>query len=110
MPEFQPQDIIVYEKTKESKRPGPRARDVYPTPNGDTYLYVVDKFWLVQEILEDRTMRVVTRTGKEHLLSCDDPCVRPVRWWEKLFFKSRFPNESRLTGVFQSPVAAKENG
>ena len=77
-----PGDPLIYRKTKVSPRPGPRARNIEPSENGDRYYYDVDKFWTVADVLEDGRLRAVTRTGKEVYLSRED---------ERLRYRRRFP-------------------
>ena len=84
-------DWMIYRKTKFSTTPGPRASAVAPSRHGEGYSYIVDKFWVVAETLGDNRLRLRTRRGKEHVIRADDPNLRPARWWENLFFGSRFP-------------------
>jgi hypothetical protein len=88
---FRRGDRVIYRKLKHSNSPGPRARDVDPAPHGEEYTYCVDKFWVVRERLEHGALVLVTRRGKEHVVSPDDPNLRHAHWWERLFFGSRFP-------------------
>ncbi|MCA9083175.1 MAG: hypothetical protein KDA81_03925 [Planctomycetaceae bacterium] len=87
---FKPGDLVIYRKTKHSTHPGPRAENLHPAPNGDTYSYVVSKFWLVREVLEDGTLVAVTRRGKLNQIRPDDPGLRRPNWFERLFYRSRF--------------------
>jgi hypothetical protein len=82
---------VIYRAQKFSSHPGPRAEDVDPAPNGDTYCYSVDKYWRVDEALPDGQIVVRTRRGKRHTLKADDPRLRPPSWWEWLFYWHRFP-------------------
>ena len=50
---FKVGDCVVYRKTKHSTHPGPRARSINPNPNGDEYTYLVDKYWVVEDVLSD---------------------------------------------------------
>jgi hypothetical protein len=88
---FQPGDVVVYRKQKSSTRPGPNAQDIKPARFGDTYNYSVDKFWRVLDVHPDKTLVVLTRRGKQHTISADDPALRRAYWWELLLFRSRFP-------------------
>jgi hypothetical protein len=88
---FGPGDPVIYHKTKYSTSPGPRAREVTPTPHGEDYAYVVDKFWLVKESRDDGTVVLITRRGKEHQVRKDSPNFRHARWWERLLYSGRFP-------------------
>lgn len=87
---FRPGDWVVYHKTKFSKQPGPRAKQVTPTDSGDEYSYIVDKFWVVSEVRPDGTVLVATRRGKQNVLRSDDEHLRPAKWWERWWFKDRF--------------------
>ena len=84
-------DVVVYRKSKHSTRPGPRAKDVQPAATGDDYSYYVDKFWAVAEVRDNDTLLLKTREGKSHEVSADDPNLRAVTWWDRLWFGSRFP-------------------
>lgn len=75
---------VVYSKQKHSTSPGKRAEGVSPAEKGDTYSYLVDKYWVVAEILPDDQLRLTTRRGKEHIISMHDPNLRHLSWLEKL--------------------------
>lgn len=83
-------DWAVYRKQKTSKTPGPRASDVRPAGKGDSYNYMVDKYWVVEDVLEFGEIRLCTRRGKRHVVAADDPHLRAANWWERLFYRSRF--------------------
>ncbi len=84
-------DRVIYTRDKYSNRPGPRAKNVSPTPHGETYTYQVDKFWVVSEFLADGSIVLQTRRGKNHVVAAGDPRLRKARWWEKFFYANRFP-------------------
>ena len=88
--EWQPGDWVIYRKQKHSKAPGPRAKAVRPASSGDRYAYVVDKYWIVDRSLEDGTLLLKTRRGKEHTVPVDDPNLRRPSWWERWLFAYRF--------------------
>jgi hypothetical protein len=88
---FRPGDCVIYRKQKLSTHPGLHARDIEPAPNGDTYSYLVDKFYRVIAVQPDQRIVVRTRRGREHILSPDDPALRHAHWWERLLLHSRFP-------------------
>jgi hypothetical protein len=88
---FEPGDVVVYRKQKCSLRPGPHARDVTPAEHGDSYSYAVEKFWRVVAVLPGDEIIVRTRRGKQHTVAVGDPALRPVRWWEWLVLRHRFP-------------------
>lgn len=83
-------DWIIYRKLKHSVSPGPRACNVSPAAKGELYSYIVEKFWIVDQILADGRMRIRTRRGKEHLIAQDDFNVRRASWWERWIYRSRF--------------------
>jgi hypothetical protein len=104
---FAPGDPVVYRKLKASPRPGPRAEEIVPTPRGEDYVYEVDKFWTVVEQRDDNTIVLLTRTGKRHVVPCDDPHLRRASWWERWRFASRFP---KLPGTPTSDSACASSG
>ncbi len=89
---FRRGDVVVVAKQKQSSSPGPRARDVSPSSSGDSYSYIVDKYWVVAETTSDAKLRLLTRTGKEHVIAIDDFRLRKPTIWERLFQKRRFPS------------------
>jgi hypothetical protein len=84
-------DLLIYRKPKVSARPGPRARNIQPSANGEEYYYEVDKFWTVADVLRDGRLRAVTRTGKEVYLSPEDERLRKAKLIERLRYRRRFP-------------------
>jgi hypothetical protein len=93
---IKPGDPVVYQLSKVSTDPGPRARDVHPAEFGETYRYLVDKYWKVADVLPDGQVVLVTRRGKRHVVHADDPRLRPARWWERWLYRSRFPDLSSV--------------
>lgn len=85
-------DPVIYRKPKSSPRPGPRARQVYALERGESYHYVVDKFWKVSDVHEDGTVDVVTRRGKTHCLQKDDPNLQKAGFLKYLLFRKKFPD------------------
>jgi hypothetical protein len=88
--DLKPGDWVIYRMQKSSVSPGPRAREVWAAEGGDEYYYVVDKYWIVQEVLADGRIRLRTRRGKEHVVGSRDPRLRRPRWWERWLLGSRF--------------------
>jgi hypothetical protein len=86
-----PGDPLIYRKPKVSSRPGPRARNIQPSENGDDYYYEVEKFWTVANVLDDGRLLAVTRTGKGVYLSPEDERLRKARLIERLRYRRRFP-------------------
>jgi hypothetical protein len=87
---FTPGDLVIYRKTKHSTHPGPRAANVHPAPNGDTYSYTVDKFWIVEAVDEDGTIVAATRRGKRNRLKSDDPMLKRANIFQHILYRSRF--------------------
>lgn len=105
---LKPGDAVVYQISKVSTDPGPRAKDVHPAEFGETYRYLVDKYWTVAEVLPTGELVLVTRRGKRHVLSASDPCLRPARWWERLIYRSRFPDLSSVSALsVHGPIPEK---
>jgi hypothetical protein len=94
--QLNPGDWVIYRKQKHSAAPGPRAKVVGAAPQGETYVYFVDKFWVVKQTLDDNRVLLVTRTGKEHTVSLADPKLRLARWWERWFYRQRFQETEKL--------------
>ena len=94
---FKAGDWVIYRKLKFSPAPGPRARSISPSPNGDIYSYVVANFWIVQDVLPDGRLQLRTRRGKVHQVAASDPNLRRVSWWNRWFYRQRFQEiESQL--------------
>jgi hypothetical protein len=99
---FRAHELVVYEKHKHGRRPGPRARDLRPAPRGDDYEYVVDKYWIVQEICPDARLVLRTPGGKLHQVAPDDPNLRVIRWRERLWLAWR--DRTRLESLRHASV------
>jgi len=84
-------DRLIYRMQKSSTRPSPRAYNVYPASEGDTYSYFIDKFWTVKSVRRDGGFLVVTRTGKQRYLSPDDPNFQRAGLLKRLRYAKRFP-------------------
>ncbi|MFW6221219.1 MAG: hypothetical protein ACOC4C_02035 [Fibrobacterota bacterium] len=84
-------DKVVYERAKTSSHPGPRARDIHPSIHGENYFYVVDKYWTVSRIIDEHAVEAITRTGKSHQISTDDPRLRKATLLERIKYADRFP-------------------
>lgn len=87
---FQTGDPVIFTKTKFSVHPGPRAEDISPASHGESYSYLVKKFWTVVANTNDRLL-VRTRTGKQHWIDLDDPALRAPTWLEQFRYRGRFP-------------------
>ncbi|MFG0267682.1 MAG: hypothetical protein ACF8AM_21400 [Rhodopirellula sp. JB055] len=87
---WKPGDWAIYRKSKRSKVPGPRASSVKPNLKGETYNYVVEKFWMVDEVNSDGTLTMRTTRGKTHRVSADDPNLSHPSWFARLRWRERF--------------------
>jgi len=88
---LKPGDPVIVCVTKASNDPGPRAQNIHPAQYGEGYSYQVEKYWIVIEVLDNGHLKLKTRRGKEHTISGNDPRVRPAHWWERWFYRNRFP-------------------
>lgn len=93
---FQKGDWIVFRKTKFSEHPTPRAIEVSPSRRGDGYTYVVEKYWVVVDTLENGNLVVCTRRGKHHVIEPDEFKVRKATLWDRLMRRSRFQETSEV--------------
>ncbi len=83
-------DWAIYRKSKVSTSPGPRATNVVASQKGDSYTYIVDKFWVVEELLPDDELRMRTARGKTHVVRQDDPCLRRPSLVQRMVWRNRF--------------------
>lgn len=88
--QFVPGDWVIFQKTKFSTHPGPRAKNIHPARLGDQYTYTVEKFWVVEEVREDGTLLLKTRTGKTNVLPESDRRLRKPNFWERRKYRNRF--------------------
>lgn len=95
---WSPGDWAVYRKSKRSTSPGPRAANIVATEKGESYTYVVDKFWVVDSVLPDNQIRLRTARGKSHVISVDDPNLRRPSLLQRLFWRDRFREAEESTG------------
>ncbi|MEZ4218488.1 MAG: hypothetical protein R3E88_18580 [Myxococcota bacterium] len=89
--EFRVGDPVIFRAAKVSAHPGPRAVDVAPAPRGESYSYVVDKLWRVEEVLADGRLVLATRRGKRHTLEATSRQLRHPSWLERWRYRDRFP-------------------
>jgi hypothetical protein len=104
---LKPGDAVVYQISKVSTDPGPRAKDVHPAAFGETYSYIVDKYWTVAEIQANGNLVLVTRRGKRHVVSPSDPCLRSARWWERWIYRERFPKLASVAALDDGQIPNK---
>lgn len=89
---LKPGDPVVFDMRKVSAHPGPRAQDVSPAPHGETYTYLVPKFWRVKEVREDGKLVLYTRRGKTHICDSNDLRLRRPGLVTWLLYRRRFPS------------------
>ncbi len=95
-------DRVIFRKSKHSTCPGPRAQEVMPSPSGEDYSYLVDKFWTVMDVIGDSEIVCVTPGGKRHQISVDHPNLRRANWVERWLYTNRFPE------VEQEPALSRD--
>ena len=61
-----------------------------PSEKGELYSYTVDKFWVVRAIQHDGRLVLLTRRGKQHTVSPDDPALRRPNFLQRWMYKQRF--------------------
>ncbi|TWU35789.1 hypothetical protein Q31b_52240 [Novipirellula aureliae] len=83
-------DWVIYRKQKNSKSPGQRASNVHPASKGDLYHYVVDKYWIVEKVLDNGDIQLGTRRGKTHQVNPKDSLLRHASWWQRLLYRRRY--------------------
>ncbi len=89
---FQPGDLVIYTKAKFSTCLGPRAKEISPAEHGDSYSYLVDKFWVVAAPASDGgTLLLRTRRGKTKVVEAADPNLHRATLWQRLIYRDRFP-------------------
>lgn len=91
---------VVFCVTKRKSRPGKKGKDIRPEPAGEGYQYRVDKFWVVSQVLEKRLV-LLTPRGRTRLVDPDDWNLRAARWWERVYYRNRFPRLDSLPAVSQ---------
>ena len=92
---FHQGDWVVYRRHKNARRPGPRAQQLRPSSKGDTYQYVVEKIWVVADVLANGKVQCRTRRGKTRVVDADDPQLRRASFWDRIRYRGRFMEISR---------------
>lgn len=88
-------DWLIYRKPKQSPSPGPRAQNVMAATKGENYIYTVDKYWIVTEILDDGQLVAQTMRGKQHRIPANAAQIRKPRFWERWLLRDRFQQIER---------------
>jgi|SRR6476620_3230364 len=89
---FRPGAPIVYRMQETSSCPSPDAIDVYPSEHGESYDYLANKYWRVEEVLEDGSIVALTPLMEHHYLRRNDPNLRKANLIERLRYANRFPH------------------
>ena len=56
-------------------------------------------FGVVQQVLEDGNLRLITRTGKQHTIHPHDPNLRKATLWERWYFCGRYREIKELVSL-----------
>lgn len=95
---FKAGDRVVYCRMKHKSNPSPRARNVFPSANGDDYVYYIEKFWVVSKVLEDGRLLLTTPRGKTRVVFADDPRLRYATWLERIKYRENFSRSDAALG------------
>ena len=98
--QWSPGDWAIYRKSKRSTSPGPRAANVVASAKGESYTYVVDKFWVVENTLPGGRVLLRTATGKTNIIDSTDPGLRRPSLVQRLMWRQRF---REAAGTVKSP-------
>ena len=101
---FSPNDWVVYTREKHSLKPGPRAKNITPSPYGELYSYEVDKYWIVRQVQANEIV-LETRKGKTHQVSPGDRRLRKAYWWERILMSGRFPSKVENSNTSEASAA-----
>ena len=88
---FRPGAPIIYRVQETSNHPVHDATEVYPAERGECYYYVTNKYWRVEEVLQDGWIVARTPLMEQHYLRRDDPNLRKASVVERLRYAARFP-------------------
>lgn len=85
---------IVYRVQETSTRPSPDAVDVFPSEHGESYDYLANRYWRVEEVLPDGWIVARTPLMEHQYLRRNDPNLRKASLLERLRHAARFPTEA----------------
>jgi hypothetical protein len=91
-------DWAVYRKSKHSTTPGPRAANVVASSKGESYTYIVDKFWVVESVLPGNRLLLRTAKGKTHVISNEDRNLRKPSLLQRILWRHRFREAEQQSG------------
>ncbi len=89
---YAPGDWVIYRKSKRSATPSPRAQEIYADSKGEKYSYVVEKYWIIERVLEGDRLLLRTRRGKLVELNALDVNLRHANFIERFIHRHRFRN------------------
>jgi len=87
---FKVGEFVIVAKSKRSTHPSPQAKHIHPAQHGETYSYIIEKFWKVVQVFDNGTMEIETRRGKRHRVDMDTPLLRKAGFWDRLMYRHRF--------------------
>ena len=87
---WSPGDWAIYRKTKRSQSPGRRATKILASEKGESYIYLVDKFWVVESITPDDQLCLRTARGKTNRIPVNDPNLRRPNLLQRFLWRARF--------------------
>ncbi|QDV15147.1 hypothetical protein CA51_50590 [Rosistilla oblonga] len=96
-PTYMPGDWVVYRKSKTGPLPGPHAQQVHPSPKGEQYSYVVEKYWVVKQVFSDGRLLLKTRRGREHIIDSADPGLRLAGFLRRWMHRDSYTIIEKLT-------------
>lgn len=82
---------IVYRVQETSTCPSPDAVSVYPSERGESYDYLANRYWRVEEVIEDDWIVALTPLMEHQYLRRNDPNLRKASLLERLRYAGRFP-------------------
>lgn len=91
MPKFSVYDPVILHETEITSRPDPAAVEVRPSPRGESYECVVDRYWRVARVGDDGTLELLSAEGEVRRVAPDDPRLERPSWIKRLFRQNRFP-------------------
>jgi len=83
---------IVYRVQETSTCPSPDAIDVHPSEHGEFYDYLAQKYWRVEEVLEDGSILALTPLMEHQYVRPNDPNLRRANLIERVRYAARFPS------------------
>ena len=91
--EFKIGDYVIFRRLRSANRPSRKATRIRPSLRGESYAFVVNKYWIVDDLIDDEEL-VLLRTpkGKTISVSIHDPSLRHATIVERWLYRRRFPH------------------